>query len=104
MPGNTPSAVLSVLADDTRLRGFLRAGRIDVMPARRSRRLELLGEVAQVFEPGIRYPERDVNELLGALFDDYAALRRYLVDEAFLERAQGEYWRIGGPVDSGPSA
>lgn len=100
MAGNTPSAVLSVLADDTRLRGFLRDGRIEVMPARRSRRLELLGEVAQVFEPGIRYPERDVNELLGALFDDYAALRRYLVDEDFLERTQGEYWRIGGQVSS----
>jgi hypothetical protein len=60
----------------------------------------LLGEVVQVFEPGIRYPERDVNELLGALFDDYAALRRYLVDEALLERAAGEYWRIGGQVRS----
>jgi hypothetical protein len=100
MAGNTPSAVLGVLAEDTRLRAFLRDGRIDVMPARRSRRLELLGEVVQVFEPGIRYPERDVNELLGALFDDYAALRRYLVDEAFLERAAGEYWRIGGQVRS----
>jgi hypothetical protein len=98
--GKKPSEVVDVLADDVRLRNFLRDGRIDLMPARRSRRLELLAEVAQVFEPGIRYPESEVNELLVALFDDYAALRRYLVDEEFLDRQGGEYWRIGGPVPS----
>ena len=92
--------MLDVLADDARLRNFLRDGRIDVMPARHARRLELLAEVAQVFEPGIRYPEREVNDLLVALFDDYAALRRCLVDEEFLNREAGEYWRIGGPVGS----
>jgi hypothetical protein len=95
-PGMT--RVLDSLARDRRLSGFLRDGRIDVMPAKRSRRLQLLGEVAQVFEPGVRYPERAVNHALGALFSDYAALRRYLVDEEFLARADGEYWRIGGPV------
>ena len=30
---------------------------------------------------------------------DVAAVRRYLVDEHLLERADGQYWRIGGPVD-----
>lgn len=88
--------VLNSLARDARLAGFLRYGRIEVIPAKRSRRLLLLGEVAQEFEPGVRYPERAVNHVLGALFSDYAALRRYLVDEEFLARADGEYWRIGG--------
>jgi hypothetical protein len=27
---------------------------------------------------------------------DVAALRRYLVDAQLLDRADGEYWRIGG--------
>ena len=27
---------------------------------------------------------------------DYAALRRYLVDEGMLSRADGVYWRTGG--------
>ena len=70
------------------------------MPAKRSRRLLLLGEVAQAFEPGVRYPEREVNRVLGAMFSDYAALRRYLVDEEFLSRDHGEYWRSGGVVPS----
>jgi hypothetical protein len=37
--------------------------------------------------------------MLGAFHDDYAALRRYLVDEEFLSREGGSYWRTGGSVD-----
>jgi len=31
--------------------------------------------------------------------DDTAALRRYLVDEGFLDREAGDYWRAGGSYD-----
>ena len=95
-----PAEVLDALARDVRLRVYLRDGKIDAMPAKQSRRRQLLAEVAQVFEPGVRYPERAVNDVLGALYPDYAALRRSLVDEDFLDRAGGQYWRIGGPVPS----
>jgi hypothetical protein len=37
--------------------------------------------------------------MLLTLHDDYAALRRYLVDEGFLSRDHGEYWRSGGTVE-----
>ena len=100
MPDPAVSCVLAALAGDTRLSGFVRHGTIETMSARRSRRLLLLGEIAQAFEPGVRYPEREVNRLLGAMFSDYAALRRYLVDDDFLGRADGEYWRTGGRVES----
>ncbi|MEV0203527.1 DUF2087 domain-containing protein [Nonomuraea sp. NPDC050691] len=36
---------------------------------------------------------------LRAFHDDYAALRRYLVDEGLLSREDNVYWRSGGPVD-----
>jgi hypothetical protein len=98
MPGLSPAGVLDALARDVRLRGFVRDGRLQALPAKRSRRLLLLNEIAQVFEPGIRYPEPEVNRLLGALYPDFATLRRYLVDEQLMERAAGQYWRIGGPV------
>jgi hypothetical protein len=99
MTEDRPGGVLDALARDVRLRGYLRDGRIATMPARRSRRLLLLTEVVQVCEPGVRYPEPAVNDVLGAMFADYAALRRYLVDEGLLDRTRGEYWRIGGPVE-----
>jgi hypothetical protein len=102
MTACSPEAVLNALARHHQLRGYLYRGRIQTMPARRSRRRLLLDEVAQVFEPGIRYPEPVVNQLLSAIYSDCATLRRYLVDEGFMDRAGGEYWRIGGPVE--PSA
>ena len=57
--------------------------------ARAKRRL-LLEHVAGGFEPGVRYPEREVDDLLRAWYDDYAALRRYLVDELLLDREDGD--------------
>ena len=71
-------------------------GRLEQMPAKRSRRLVVLDQVARTFEPGYRYPEREVNDVLRTFWPDYAALRRYLVDEGFLDRADGVYWRAGG--------
>lgn len=90
----------SGLADPPELlRGYVREGRIAVLPAKRSRRRLLLEQVAQAFEPGLRYPERDVDEILKPLFDDHCALRRYLIDEDLLSRTPGgQYWRSGGPV------
>jgi hypothetical protein len=81
----------------SRLRPFVRDGRITAMPARRALRLLLLNQVAQAFEPGRRYQEAAVNETLKALYDDHAALRRYLVDEELMSRTpDGTYWRSGG--------
>jgi hypothetical protein len=80
-----------------RLRPFVKDGRITAMPARRSVRLLLLDKVAQAFEPGRRYEEAAVNETLKTLYDDHAALRRYLVDEDLMSRTpDGTYWRSGG--------
>jgi len=46
----------------------------------------------------VRCPERRVSLFLRSVHGDYAALRRYLVDEDFLSRSGGEYWRSGGTV------
>ena len=82
------------------LRAFLGAdGRLVSIPAKRAKRLVVLDLLARLFEPGERYPEVEVNALLRAFHDDVAALRRYLVDEGFLDRADGVYWRTGGSVD-----
>ena len=75
------------------LRAFIRDGRITAVPAKRTRRLLLLDQVAQAFEPGRKYSEAAVDEVLKAIFYDHCALRRYLVDEAFMSRnAACVYW------------
>jgi hypothetical protein len=85
--------------EDAVLRTFLRQGRLVSIPAQLSKRRVVLEHLVRVFEPGIRYPEREVNALLAAWHPDVAALRRYLVDEALLTRDAGMYWRSGGRVE-----
>jgi hypothetical protein len=86
-------------AEDAVLSAFVRDGRLVSIPVQQSKRRVVLEHLVRVFEPGVRYPEREVNALLGVWHADYAALRRYLVDEGLLSRDAGEYWRIGGYVD-----
>jgi hypothetical protein len=81
-------------------RTFLKDGRLVSIPTQRSKRLVILDVLAQEFEPGRRYPEKEVNRRLRAWHPDHAALRRYLVDEGFMERDQGGYWRAGGSFDT----
>ncbi|MGH2734059.1 MAG: DUF2087 domain-containing protein [Actinomycetota bacterium] len=88
----TPESVALVL------RRFFRAGRLTQIPMQHSKRLILLDFLAQSFEPGRRYSEQEVNDHLSRYHDDVATLRRYLVDEEFMDRERGRYWRTGGSV------
>ncbi|MEY2454342.1 MAG: hypothetical protein QOD92_3916 [Acidimicrobiaceae bacterium] len=78
----------------------MKDGRITQIPRQSKKRRVILDLLAQEFEPGVRYSERDVNDTLRRFHPDTAALRRYLVDEEFMERdAPGNlYWRAGGTV------
>ncbi len=87
------------LHPDTVLRSFLTTdGRLQRLPAKRSKRLVVLDHVSQQFDPGVTYAEKEVNAILERFFADYAALRRALVDEEFLTRENNLYWRSGGTV------
>ena len=81
------------------LRTFFRNGRLTELPAKRSKRRIVLERIAIEFEPGRHYDEDEVNVTVGRFFPDHATLRRALVDEGFLDRDHGTYWRSGGPVD-----
>jgi len=91
----------SSLSTDQRdvLRNFVVDGRLTSIPVGRAKRLVVLDYIAGRFEPGRVYPERDVNFVLGPVHADYAALRRALVDDGFLERRDGFYWRSGGSFE-----
>jgi hypothetical protein len=87
------------------LRTFVQDGRIRQLPARRGRRRVVLEHVAVYsFEPGVRYSEREVDAVLRTWCEggksDHVSLRRYLVDEGFLSRERGVYWRTAGWVDT----
>jgi hypothetical protein len=100
-PPRDPGLALGAIDDDEEavLRQYFREGRLREIPAKHSKRLVVLDRIALEFEVGRRYSEREVNEIVTQFHNDYASLRRYLVDEELLSREHGEYWRTGGPVE-----
>ncbi len=80
------------------LERWFRDGRLVSIPARRGKRLPVLDRLAQEFQPGVKYSEREVNDALRMFHPDVAALRRYLIDENFMDRTPegAQYWRVGG--------
>jgi hypothetical protein len=74
-------------------------GTLHTIPSKHAKLLVVLNRLAQLFGPGQRYQEAEVNLVLGNIHPDYAALRRYLVENGFLTREAGVYWRSGGTYD-----
>jgi hypothetical protein len=75
------------------IRPFFTGDRLRAIPAQRKKRVAVLRYLAERFERGREYREDEVNRTLGAVHEDYAALRRYLVDEGLFARARGIYRR-----------
>ncbi len=75
------------------LRDFFIGERLKDIPASRTKRRVVLEWLVRRFEPGVRYPERTVNEVLSHHHPDFATLRRELIVNRLMDRAGGEYWR-----------
>jgi hypothetical protein len=86
------------LVDASVLRAFIADGRLVAIPTSRRKLVQVLDLLAQDFELGRRYSERQVNDQLRRWHPDVATLRRHLVDFGFLDRqgGGGSYWRSGG--------
>lgn len=78
------------------LQAFIKDGRIKDDPAQGKKRMVLLHWLADKIEPGVRYTEKEFNELLNQYHPDHASWRRYLVDEGLITREKGVYWRTEG--------
>ncbi len=76
------------------LRSYInRDGSLKTIPNQHKKLVVILAHLAKNFEPGKQYPESAVNQILRKFHEDHAALRRYLVDNGFLQRDKGVYWR-----------
>lgn len=76
------------------LRNFMEAGRLKEIPAQRKKRDIVLTWLVNHFEPGRRYPETEVNEVIKRYHEDYATLRREFIMTGLMDRAEGYYWRL----------
>jgi biotin operon repressor len=93
-----PASVDADLAryDQKVLATYLIDGKLTSIPTQRKKRDVILRYLAQEFEPGRVYTEKEVNQQLVAYHDDVATLRRELVsaNPRLLTRENGRYWRV----------
>ncbi len=72
-------------------------GKIKQLPAKKEARLTVLAYLAEKFEAGRDYTEKEVNTIIDSwhTFGDYFLLRRELIDSALMQREPdgSRYWR-----------
>lgn len=68
-------------------------GKIISYPSKHSKKLIVHEYLAEKFETGREYTEKEVNSIILSwiLFEDYATLRRALIDYGFMERENSVY-------------
>jgi len=56
----------------------------------------ILRHILREFEPGRRYAEKEVNEIIERFHEDYATIRREFIMTGMMDRegGGGDYWRI----------
>lgn len=89
----TGAAVDATEAERRVLASFVEGDRLRDIPVAREKKLVVLRWLVGMFEPGERYPEREVNDILKRHHPDSASLRRALVDHGLMRREAGIYWR-----------
>lgn len=69
-------------------------GRLKALPAQRKKLEAVLRYILRDFQPGVRYSERQVNDLIARYHEDYATIRRELIGYGWLKRegGGGDYW------------
>lgn len=74
---------------------FTADGRLKEIPSQRKKRDVILRRLVAEFEPGRRYAEAEVNEVIRRFHDDVATLRREFIMTKLMERENGggHYWR-----------
>ena len=75
------------------LRTYLVNDRLTKIPDTRKKREVILQWLANQFAFDVRYPEREVNDVIKRYHPDCATLRRELIGYKLLQRERSVYWR-----------
>ena len=69
-------------------------GGLKNFPSKEKKKIIILQEIAKNFSAGISYSEKDINSKLKRIYEDYATLRRALIEYGFLDRTDNcsSYW------------
>ena len=73
---------------------FFADGKLRSIPAQRKKERIILEHIAESFEPGRDYSEREVNIIIADFHDDFCTIRRDMIAEKLLSREVGLYRKI----------
>jgi hypothetical protein len=76
------------------LKSFVKHGRLVKIPDSLKKRRVVLEWLVAMLERGRRYPEKEINAFLKQFHEDFATLRRELIDGQYMRRENSIYWRI----------
>ena len=78
----------------TLLKNFLdEENRLKAFPSKRKLQLCAVSYLAEKFEPGRIYTEREVNIIIADYNDDFCTIRRDMISERLMERDERGYRR-----------
>jgi hypothetical protein len=68
--------------------------KLKLFSPKEKKKIVILGKIAAQFQREKKYSEKEVNTILKEIYDDYATIRRYLIEYGFMERTKDckEYW------------
>lgn len=73
------------------LKSFMPDGYCRVMPAQVKKRMVIYEEIFRLFDPAKVYPEKEVNEIIGRMHEDYCTVRRMFVGMGWMTRSNNIY-------------
>lgn len=83
---NEKAEVINIYMDEN--------GAINKYPSKEKKKIIVLGEIIKNFKPSRDYSEKDINLVLKRIYEDYATIRRALIEYGFLDRTKdcSHYW------------
>ncbi len=81
---------------------FFRDGVLVKLPSQFKKKLIILEEILKLFDSEKMYKEKEVDETLKPIAEDYVSIRRFFIDEKMMTRNAGIYRKIAS--DAAPSS
>ncbi len=72
-------------------------GSLKAIPGQLKKLKAILSYILPEFEDGKQYQEKEVNQILERFHEDYAQLRRSMIDTGLMKRENGIYWKAEQP-------
>jgi len=69
-------------------------GKLTTLPSKEKRKIIVLKQILKKFESKKVYTEQEVNRILKTVYEDFATLRRYMIEYGFMDRTSDgtKYW------------